>query len=168
MPIKIKIAEVVDALESATENFSHYLDKRTGEIVMLSNDDLRAAEDDDGVNFEYPDWQKESILKAREVIAESEQFAELPTQFDIHEYDIMRDFCLDIDDPKVREDMLRWIKGCGAFGRFKNAIHSMGIEKKWFEFKRNELEKIAIEWLEEEGISYSREEESVIESDSTM
>ncbi|MGH9874691.1 MAG: hypothetical protein ACRD9S_19710 [Pyrinomonadaceae bacterium] len=50
------------------------------------------------------------------------------------------------------------IKGTGAFGRFKNAIHSMGIEKAWYEFKRSELEKLAIQWLEDGQIPYRRDD----------
>jgi len=95
-------------------------------------------------------------LKAREVLSNSEDFSQLPDQFDIHEYKIMEDFCFAFEDRRVGEDLLRKIKGTGAFGRFKHAIHSMGIEKIWYEFKRSELEKIAIEWLEEQEIPYSR------------
>jgi hypothetical protein len=54
--------------------------------------------------------------------------------------------------------LLRLIKGSGAFRRFKNAIHSMGVEKDWYQFRRTELEKLAIEWLEQEGLAYTREE----------
>jgi len=34
----------------------------------------------------------------------------------------------------------------------------MSIEKLWYEFKRSELEKLAIEWLEENGIPYTRDD----------
>ena len=34
----------------------------------------------------------------------------------------------------------------------------MGVEKAWYEFKQSELERIAIEWLEENEIPYHREE----------
>jgi len=53
------------------------------------------------------------------------------------------------------------IKGSGAFRRFKNAIHEKGIEKAWYEFRSEALEKIAIEWLEENGISYSRNDDAI-------
>jgi len=151
--VRVKLNEVVEALGSVTEEHVHYLDKRTGEIILLTSDDLHAAEDDDLIS-EYPDWQRESILKAREVLKDSEAFAQLPDQFDIHEYKMMEDFCLAFEDHQVGQDLLQLIKGSGAFRRFKNAIHSIGIEKAWYEFKRSELEKIAIEWLEENEIPY--------------
>ena len=155
--MRVKLNEVVEALESAMEEHAHYLDKRTGEIILLTGEDLQAAEEDDLIS-EYPDWQRESILKAREVLKESEAFVRLPDQFDVHEYKIMENFCLAFEDRQVGQDLLRRIKGSGAFRRFKNAINSMGIEDAWYEFKRSALEKIATEWLEENEIHYWRDD----------
>lgn len=56
------------------------------------------------------------------------------------------------------EDLRRLIKGSGAFRRFKNAIYSMGVDKAWYQFRRTEIEKIAIEWLAEQQIPYIRED----------
>lgn len=155
--MKVKLNDVVEALDSAMEEHSYYLDKRTGEIILLTSEDIQAAEDDELIS-EYPDWQRESILKTREVLSNPEEFFQLPDQFDIHEYKIMEDFCLAFDDRQVGQDLLRRIKGAGAFRRFKNAIYSMGIENVWHEFKRDELEKIAVEWLEENELAYSRDD----------
>jgi Uncharacterised protein family (UPF0158) len=157
MTIPIKLGEVVDALESQTEELSYYLDKRTGEINLITNDDMRAAEEDELIS-EYPDWQRDSILKAREILASEEQFLPLPDQFEIDEYRMMERFCQDFSDQQVGERLLRLIKGSGAFGRFKNAIHSMGIQNDWYSFKRARLEEMALEWLEEHEISFSRDD----------
>ena len=70
----------------------------------------------------------------------------------------MEDFCLEIHDRNVAETLRVLIKGSGAFRRFENAIHSMGVEKDWYQFRRTELEKLAIQWLEQEGLTYRREE----------
>src|SRR6266446_758496 len=156
MPPRVKLDDVIDALDTAGEDHSHYLDKRTGEIVLITNEEMDAAEEDELIS-EYPEWQRESILKAREILR-SEDFVALPDQFDIHEYKIMEDFCLEIQNRSVGETLLRLIKGSGAFRRFKNAIPSMGVEKDWYQFRRAELEKLAIEWLEQEGLAYAREE----------
>jgi hypothetical protein len=161
MPVKLN--DVTEALEEAAEECAHYLDRNTGEIVMITDEEMEAAEEDELIS-EYPDWQREAILKAREIV-KSDQFVELPDQFDIHEYKIMEDFCLAFEDRRVGEDLRRLIKGSGAFRRFKNAIYSMGAEKDWYDFKRNELEKIAAEWLEKEGIAYTQEEATDIRKD---
>ncbi|MGI8896792.1 MAG: UPF0158 family protein [Pyrinomonadaceae bacterium] len=70
----------------------------------------------------------------------------------------MEDFCLAFKDRRVGEYLLGQIKGSGAFRRFKDAIYSKGLEEAWYQFRRMEFERIAIEWLEEEGISYTRED----------
>ncbi len=156
MALPVKLNDVIEALEAAAEECAHYLDRRTGEIVMVTNEEMEAAEEDELIS-EYPDWQREAILKAREIL-KSDQFVELPGQFEIHEYKIMEDFCLTFEDRRAGEDLRRLIKGSGAFGRFKNAIYSMGADKAWYEFRRAEIEKIAIEWLEAQQIPYIRED----------
>jgi hypothetical protein len=162
MPVTVKLNDVVEAIDSAMEEHVHYLDKRTGEIVLLTSEELQAAEEDELIS-EYPDWQQESVLKAREVLRKPEGFVQLPDQSDIHEYQIMEEFCLAFEDRRVGQELLRLIKGSGAFRRFKNAIHEKGVEKVWYEFKRNELERVAIDWLEENDISYSRDDDAIDE-----
>ncbi len=156
MSLPVKLQDVIDALEATVDELSHYLDRRTGEIFLVTSEEMEAAEEDELLS-EYPDWQREGILKAREIL-QSNDFVALPTQFDIHEYKIMEDFCLAFADRQVGEQLLRLIKGSGAFRRFKNAIHSMGVEAAWYEYRRTEIEKLAIEWLEQEGIDYTRED----------
>ena len=166
MPISIRLNDVVEALDNATEEHSHYLNKRTGEIVLLTSEELKAAEDDELIS-KYPDWQREAILKAREVLSDSEHFSQLPDQFDIHEYQIMENFCRAFEDRQVGDELLRLMKGSGAFRRFKNAINEMDVDKAWYQFKQRALEKIAIEWLEENEIPYSRSD-AIDVSDASM
>lgn len=157
MSVTVRLNDVVEALDSAMEEQVHYLDKRTGEIVLLTSEELQAAEHDELIS-EYPDWLQESILRAREVFRNPEEFVQLPDQSDIHEYQIMEEFCLAVEDRRVGPELLRLIKGSGAFRRFRNAIHEMGIGELWYEFRRSELEKIAIAWLEDNEIAYSRDD----------
>jgi hypothetical protein len=44
------------------DSISHYLDKRTGVIVMITDEELKAAEEDELIS-EYPEWQRDSILE---------------------------------------------------------------------------------------------------------
>lgn len=64
MPPEVKLDDVIKSLESAGDDHAHYLDKRTGEIVLITNEEMEAAEDDELI-LECPEWQRESILKAR-------------------------------------------------------------------------------------------------------
>jgi Uncharacterised protein family (UPF0158) len=156
MSTPAKLNDIIEALEAAGEEHTHYLDKRTGEIILIANEEMEAAEEDELIS-EYPDWQREAILKAREML-KSDNFVALPDQFDIHEYKIMEDFSLAFEDRRIGDDLRRLIKGSGAFRRFKDAIYSMGADKAWYQFRRMEIQKIAIQWLDKEEIAYTRED----------
>ncbi len=166
MTLPVKLKDVVDALNLGGEEFSHYLDRRTGEIFMITNEEMSAAEEDTPLS-DFPDWQHESILKAREIL-DSDDFAELPTEFDIHEYSTMERFAQDYEDSRTSAELLRSIKGKGAFRRFKDTLVDLKIEDAWYEFRKQEFEQIAIEWLEEEKIPYTRDDEIADASDATM
>ena len=167
MPLPVKLQEVIDALEVMGDEMTHYLNKLTGEVVLVTDEQMSAAEksaveeeDEDEARtgkLEDPAWWKEAVSQAREVL-ETDHFVALPDKFEIHEYQIMEDFCLSFKGRDVGEDLLRSIKGKGAFGRFKHGIYSLGVEKAWFQFRQEAFERIAIEWLEREGIPYERDD----------
>jgi muramoyltetrapeptide carboxypeptidase len=151
--IVIPLATVVDALEMVGDEFSTYLNKRTGEIVHISDEEVSWIEENRSLE-ELPDWQREMVALANEV-AETDEYLELPTQFDIHEYEIMRNFCYTVSDEKISDALFASIRGRGAFRRFKDTLIHYGIRVDWFAFRAKALEEIAIEWLEDNGLSYS-------------
>lgn len=158
-----KLEEVVDALAMTGDFRFYFLDRRTGEIEMIGEEEWRAAENDDLIT-QYPEWQRELILKAKE-IQSSDQFAELPGKFEINSYEIMERFCHDFPDPRVSHRLSVAIRGTGAFRRFKDAIFDLGIEDEWNRFENQALEEIAIEWLEAEGIQFTRGDEIELSSE---
>jgi len=151
----VSIKDVVNEMDVLSDEHSAFLNRHTGELVTLSNEELSAAEEDDNVD-EYPEWQQDMIIKAKEVI-DSDDYLSLPSKFDIHEYHIMEDFCCSVMDEEIREGLLDKIRGRGAFKRFKDAIHMHGIEEEWYRFRQEALEKIAIDWLEVNQISYTKD-----------
>lgn len=91
----------------------------------------------------------------REVL-ESEDFIPLPSKFDIHEWSIMDRFAQSLTDEATSDELDAALHGSGAFRRFKDAVRRLGLEDKWYRFRETALEEIAIEFLEEHGISYER------------
>ena len=148
----VSIKDVVDEMDVPSDEHSAFLNRHTGELVTLSSGELSAAEENDDID-DYPEWQREMIIKAK-VVIESDDYLPLPSKFDIHEYHIMEDFCYAVADDKIREDLLDKIRGSGAFRRFKDAIQMNGIEEDWYSFRQEALEKIAIDWLEANKIPY--------------
>ena len=153
MTVIVSVKDIVDEMDIMSDEISSFLDKRTGELVTLSDEMFSAAEEDSDIN-EYPEWQRELIIKAKDVL-ESDDYLELPSKFDIHEYHIMEEFCCAINDGKIRNELLSKIRGSGAFRRFQDAICMYGIETEWLEYREKELKIIAIHWLKKNNIAYS-------------
>jgi len=166
MPLPVRLKDVVDALEEAGDLISHYVDKRTGEIFMITEDDWRAAEEDELIS-EYPEWQRETILKAREILS-SDHFVQLPDQSDIHEYEIMERFARRYQDERTGRELLRSIQGKGAFRRFKDTISDLNIWDEWNSFRTKQFEEIAVDWLESAELPYTRDDEIEASSQSAM
>ena len=155
MAITVKLKDIIDEMEIQFDFHSSYLNKKTGEIVMVTDDHFRVAEDEDDLS-DYSEWEQEAIKLAGEVL-ESDDYIELPTKFDIHEYSIMEKFCLSLNDEELSDKMYHSIKGKGAFRRFKDNISEYGIEEDWFKYRREAFKRIAIDWCEDNNIPYVEE-----------
>jgi len=93
MDAKVKLSDIFDTLEMQSDESSYYLDTRTGTVYLLTPDEPYAGEEDDLVE-DYPEWQRETIEIARRLAnGADENLIELPTQWDVNEYQIMQDFC---------------------------------------------------------------------------
>ena len=158
MAATVRLRDVVDHLDMLSDESTAYLNKVSGELYLLTEEELftaEADEEDDDLDDD-PEWLREARLKAKEV-TESDDWLELPGQFEIHEYNIMEEFCRSIEDEELSKRMLQQIRGSGAFRRFRGAIGVIGLEQAWYRFRASALERIAIEWLDEHDIAYSRE-----------
>ena len=154
----VKLKDVVEELNLVSNQTTAYLNQRTGELYLLTSEelsDLERHEDDEGETDHDPEWQREAMAKAREVTG-SDDWLELPDSFEIHEYQIMQEFCESILDKRISQKLLNAIRGSGAFRRFKEAIRFLELEDAWYQFRDSALEGIAIDWLEEHEIPYSR------------
>ena len=155
MPLPVSLKAVVDELEMLIDESHAYLNKLTGEIVTLGDEESRAAEEGDDID-DYPEWQQEEIKVAAKVLG-SDDYLRLPDKFEIHDYEIMQRFCWSIEDDDVSHEFAASIRGSGAFRRFEEALHRHGMSDHWHRFHHAALEEIAIRWLEAEEIPYIRD-----------
>jgi len=152
MIAKASLKAVVDELEVLMDQRHAYLSKVTGELVSISDEEIEIIESGDPLD-DYPDWQQELIQIAREVL-HSQHYIELPSKYDIHDYSIIESFCLLQEDDKLRDTLVDLIRGSGAFGRFKEAIHEYNITEAWYHFRRAAYRQIAVDWLQVNEISF--------------
>jgi hypothetical protein len=152
MATRVKLDDIIEALESQTDESYFFLNKQTGEVVFISEEEASAAEDDEPIE-DFPEWQRPLIEIAKEIDT-TDNYIPLPTKFDIDEYHIMEDFCLSLKDSEMRDTFYNLIKGSGAFRRFKDALYEYDLSDDWHKFHDNALRQIAIEWCKENDIEF--------------
>jgi hypothetical protein len=151
----VNLQHIVDQMDLTGDQVTAYINRRDGELVVLTDCDLSIAETDNGL-ADVPEWQQDVILEARRVLADK-NFVALPDQYDTHEYEIMERFCHSLENERIQNILLSAIAGRGAFRRFKDLIFAEGISKDWFLFKNAALKRIAADFLDSENIAYSDE-----------
>ncbi|MBN1430073.1 MAG: hypothetical protein JXB07_17010 [Anaerolineae bacterium] len=162
MSATISLRSIVGELSFMMDGFVTYLNKETGAIVTVSQEDLDyvenepIAEDDeehDGDARALPGWEPEAAEEVHAIVT-SDDYLKLPSKFDVHEYAIMEEFCYTIGDDDRRFQFLNAIHGSGAFRRFKDTLHYHNMADDWYRFRDNALKKIAVEWLEDNSLKY--------------
>lgn len=147
---KVKIEDIIDDMEMQSDEAYMYLHRKTGKIVYIFDGEIVV----DCENVEdYPEWKQENIEELQEKF-ETDEYVQLPTKYDIHEYNIMKNFCED-QDGELKDELFDAISGRGAFRMFKNVAYRHNILDKWYEYKKEALKEIAIDWCEENEINYT-------------
>ena len=153
MSIRVKLIDIIEGMESQSDEISSYLNKKTGEVVLISDYEMRAAESNDPIE-DVPDWEKDQVLVAREIMAETGDYISLPSKYDINEYRIMEDFCWSLEDTRKGEFLHGLIGGPGTNRRFKDALFKYSIEEDWYKYRSDALKEIAVEWCRENNIEF--------------
>lgn len=137
--MKIKLQQVIDAIESASDAITEFYDTETGETVSLF-DPLIYGETDE---------------ELAELIDNSYgRFLRFPTQYEIHEYSIMEDFVDSLPASAAQRELCIALNGKGAFRRFKDSIRYHGLEQQWYDYQAQAYREIAIRWCQDEEIEY--------------
>ena len=150
---QVKLTDIIEGMDFQSDEQSAFLNLTTGEVVSVTDEELRAAENDEPLE-DFPDWQHDAIRIAREIV-ETDHYLPLPDKFEINEYRIMERFCLSREDEDMRDDLCNAIRGRGAFRYFKDRIHAYGIVEEWYQYRDAALKEIARAWCEAHGIAYT-------------
>ncbi|MEH7013161.1 UPF0158 family protein [Neobacillus niacini] len=153
MNIQVKLKDIIEEMEIQFEESRSLFNIQTGEIVLVTSEDLRAVEDEKPFDH-LPEWEQENRIIAIDVVENFENYIELPTKYEVNEYEIMENFCLTLSDQRKQESLLRAIKGKGAFRRFKDKIIHFDMEDQWYSYRDERFKQIAIEWCQENKINF--------------
>ena len=149
--LRVKLSDLIEGLEFQSDERPSFLNLTTGEVVAITDEELRAAEENAPLEG-FPEWQHDAIRIARDIV-ETDHYLPLPDRFEINEYSIMERFCLSVDYDDLRDDLCDAIRGRGAFRRFKDRVQVYGMAEDWYRYRDEALREIAIAWCEEHDIA---------------
>ena len=134
--MKVKLSEVINAIEMMDQYSECFLDKESGEIEWVSDMSMTQEE-------------KEAVYDR----LDEHGFYRLPSSFDIADYEIMEEFAYSLSG-SARERLSYAIQGRGAFRRFKDQVVRLGIDQEWYAVRDAAYKRKAAEWCEENEVEY--------------
>ncbi len=151
----MKLQDIVAAIEAGDGELQHYLDTKTGEVVLVTDEDQRSIDDDEEPDLDVlPEWHRNAIMQALLVEQYPDRFLPLPDSFDVNEWQIMRIFCDYVANPEYRGELLSAIHGAGAFRFFRATVNRLGLREDWYAYRQEQFESFAREWLTENRIDF--------------
>ncbi len=152
----VLLSDLLFEVDLSSDDWSSYLNRKTGEVVGLPTSLISFIEDGEDPDDYGGDGTQ--FLKVAQEICSTNNFLSLPSQYDIHEWSIMREFCDSVDSDSDREELLDAVHGSGAFRFFKKTADRLGLIEQWYAYKEAAIEQILIDWLEANSIQWSRAE----------
>ncbi|HBA37741.1 MAG TPA: hypothetical protein DCY94_03375, partial [Firmicutes bacterium] len=125
--MKVKLSEVLDALDFTSDEIEYYYNPDNGEIFMSNIGDFENLSED-----ELDELFEKSIM--------------LPTRYDIDEYEMMENFVETVRDIRLQNQLYISLNGRGAFRRFKDTCINFDIINDWYEFRDIRYKELAINW----------------------
>jgi hypothetical protein len=173
-PIRVDLADLVEAFDEGSGEVSAYLDLESGAVIRITAEiqqELEAISADvpeESLEEEAyraafaaalerrgpPAWMRELLWEADAVDGGlGTRFVPVPGADARAGYADMEAFIETVAGPRLRERLWGAIRGRGAFRRFKDVLarHPAELER-WFAFRDGRVRQRALAWLAEEGI----------------
>ena len=133
--MKVKLSEVIDALDFTNDEIEYYYNPDNGGIFMSNIGEFENLNED-----ELDELFEKSIM--------------LPTRYDINEYEMMEDFAETIEDTRLQNQLYISLNGSGAFRRFKDTCINFDIIGDWYKFRDERYKNLAINWCKDNNIEF--------------
>ncbi|TMU87073.1 hypothetical protein FGG79_02740 [Bacillus sp. BHET2] len=153
MSKKVNLEKLIREMESQFQEWTYYLHLESGSVVMIANDILFKAEDEEPIE-ELEEWEQTEYAVAQDILEHPTSYLELPDKEEFNEYRMMESFCYSLEDEHTRQRLLTAIQGQGAFRRFKDQLGAVGKRDEWFSFRKEGYRDFALEWCEENNVEY--------------
>ena len=133
--MKVKLTEVIDALDFTNDEIEYYYNPDTEEIFMSNIGEIENLNED-----ELDELFEKSIM--------------LPTRYDINEYEMMEDFAETIEDTRLQNQLYISLIGRGVFRRFKDTCINFDIIDDWYNYRDQKYKELAINWCKDNNIEF--------------
>ena len=133
--MKVKLTEVIDALDFINDEIEYYYNPDTEEIFMSNIGEIENLNED-----ELDELFEKSIM--------------LPTRYDINEYGMMEDFAETIEDVRLQNQLYISLNGRGVFRRFKDTCINFDIIDDWYNYRDQKYKELAINWCKDNNIEF--------------
>lgn len=172
--LKIDFDEIQKAMEDTVRDaFDYFLDRETGEVIILSEDIINRAQslleedfDEDLSSYEevifdrehdIPDWMEDEVELALDIfLDEGERYVRIPERSAHRGFAAMRSFAESVQDQQLKEQLLIHLDGRGVFRKFKDALEPYPKERKaWYRHNAGQSKKEIEDWLLSIGIEYA-------------
>ena len=141
-PKPVYLEDIAAAFESCMDEWSQFLNTKTGEIVSVPDDPGLTGLDED--------------LELWEEIEEADYFIRLPDQRELHEKRIMEDFTDTCVSGGTANRLWRALNGRHPYRYFKDVINETGVAQKYYDFRTLTFLRMAEEWCREHKVRYWR------------
>jgi hypothetical protein len=150
--LKVNWMELDAAFQDSSWETRHFLDLETGEVVMITDEIARYAEEPP--DYELSDWMKVAVEEAEQVEKEyGTRYIRIPQADPRDSYRDMERFIATVGNSYLQERLERAIAGRGAFRYFRDVLYEHPSEQeRWFAFQSRCVHERISEWLEQEGI----------------
>jgi hypothetical protein len=137
MVMKVKLNDVIDALEFVNSDTHYFFSIKAEDILMVWDGMVNGEPDPEAIE---------------EIEENFDEYIAFPGQYEIDEYSMMEEFVENLPGCIKKIELSDSLQGRGAFRRFKDTIYDLGLEQKWYKFRKLAYEQVARNWCEENGI----------------
>ena len=143
----LKISKLVEEMDLQMEEYMTVVNVKTSEIVYIDLEEVRVLEDK-----EEDELSKDQMLLLD--IYYGEGYVRIPSDYEIHEYNMMSNFVSGMDNDMINQRLSQAISGRGAFRRFKDTAIQLDVIDEWYKFRDNAYKEIAIDFCKENTLEY--------------
>jgi hypothetical protein len=151
--MKVKIDDIIDAVDFDSDMSSSFLNIKTEQVCMFTDDELRSAENDEDLS-DSAEWYCEAVLRAKQYLENQSDYLSLPEKYDFNEYRIIEKFISRVVVPKQSEMLSQSIHGKGAFRRFRIVLEKLGLVDEWYKYRGLKLREFVEFWCRENEIGF--------------